>query len=227
MCNWNGGYHHAKKAKASGFCYINDIVLGILNLLRHYDRVLYIDIDIHHGDGVEEAFYNTNRVATLSLHQYDEELKFYPGTGNFDRNGEGEGKHFAINVPLKPGCTDDAFKYLFKEIFERVVQVFNPNVIFLQCGADSLIGDLIGRFRLSTIAHGFAVKTVLQSGIPTILSGGGGYTLQNVSRCWAYETSLACNVELPDKLPDSLYYYQYYRDEPYLHVVDTNLFNKY
>lgn len=68
VCNWNGGYHHAKKAKASGFCYVNDIVISILRLLKSYDRVLYIDIDIHHGDGVEEAFYHTNRVATLSIH---------------------------------------------------------------------------------------------------------------------------------------------------------------
>lgn len=68
VVNWNGGYHHAKKAKASGFCYVNDIVLGILRLLEVYNRVLYVDIDVHHGDGVEEAFYHTNRVATLSIH---------------------------------------------------------------------------------------------------------------------------------------------------------------
>lgn len=90
-----------------------------------------------------------------------------------------------------------------------------------------MIGDLIGRFRLSTLAHGYAVKTVLDSGIPCILSGGGGYTLQNVSRCWAYETSLACGIDLPDKLPDDLYFYKYYKDEPFLHVVDSSLFNQY
>lgn len=76
--NWAGGLHHAKKSEASGFCYVNDIVLGILELLRYYARVLYIDIDVHHGDGVEEAFYTTDRVMTVSFHKYGE---FFPGTG--------------------------------------------------------------------------------------------------------------------------------------------------
>ena len=221
-----GGYHHAKKSKASGFCYVNDIVLSILRLLQVYDRVLYIDIDVHHGDGVEEAFYNTNRVLSLSVHQYDEVMKFFPGTGQSDSVGTGNGKYYSVNVPLKPGCDDDTFKYVFQKTFEKTCQIFQPSVIFLQCGADSLIGDLIGRFRLSTKAHGYAVEVVKNSGIPLILSGGGGYTIQNVARCWAYETSIACNVELPDELPSNLYYYKYYKNEPYLHIFDASLNNK-
>lgn len=77
--NWAGGLHHAKKSEASGFCYINDIVLAILELLKYHARVLYIDIDIHHGDGVEEAFYTTDRVMTVSFHKYGE---YFPGTGD-------------------------------------------------------------------------------------------------------------------------------------------------
>lgn len=77
--NWAGGFHHAKKTEASGFCYVNDIVICILELLKFYPRVLYLDIDVHHGDGVEEAFYHTNRVMTVSFHQYEED--FFPGTG--------------------------------------------------------------------------------------------------------------------------------------------------
>ncbi len=114
-----GGYHHAKKDKASGFCYINDIVLSILKLLQNYDRVLYVDIDIHHGDGVEEAFEYTNRVMTLSLHQFDEMNKFFPGTGNFDSFGKNEGIYHSVNVPLNPGCRDETFKFLFNEIFDK------------------------------------------------------------------------------------------------------------
>ena len=76
--NWAGGLHHAKKCEASGFCYVNDIVLGILELLKHHQRVLYIDIDVHHGDGVEEAFYTTDRVMTVSFHKFGD---FFPGTG--------------------------------------------------------------------------------------------------------------------------------------------------
>lgn len=187
-----GGYHHAKKEKASGFCYVNDIVLTIQRLLENFDRILYVDIDVHHGDGVEEAFSETNRVVTLSLHQYDQQNNFFPGTGNFDEHGLNEGKYHSINVPLKPGLDDETFIFLFDQIFTKTLQTYRPNVIFLQCGADSLIGDSIGRFRLGTKAHGFAVEKAVQSGVPCILSGGGGYTIQNVARCWAYETSIAC-----------------------------------
>lgn len=161
VLNWMGGYHHAKREKASGFCYINDIVLTIQRLLECYDKVLYVDIDVHHGDGVEEAFYGTNRVVTLSIHQYDEENKFFPGTGNFDENGTDEGKFHSINVPLKPGLDDETFIFLFDQVFKKTLESYRPSVIYLQCGADSLIGDSIGRFRLGTKAHGFAVEKVI------------------------------------------------------------------
>ena len=105
--NWAGGLHHAKKREASGFCYVNDIVLCILELLLIYPRVIYLDIDVHHGDGVEEAFFTTNRVMTVSFHQYGEE--FFPGSGSIDSIGEASGRHYSINVPLKPGITDDQY----------------------------------------------------------------------------------------------------------------------
>ena len=111
--NWAGGLHHAKKREASGFCYINDIVLGILELLRSYPRVLYIDIDCHHGDGVEEAFYTTDRVMTCSFHKFGE---YFPGTGTQEDKGMGKGKHYTVNVPLKDGITDEAFKTVFEPV---------------------------------------------------------------------------------------------------------------
>ena len=89
--NWSGGLHHAKKTEASGFCYINDIVLAILELLKRHPRVLYIDIDIHHGDGVEEAFYTTDRVMTVSFHKYGD---FFPGTGDIKDVGAKRGKYY-------------------------------------------------------------------------------------------------------------------------------------
>jgi len=111
--NWAGGLHHAKKREASGFCYINDIVLGILELLRTFPRVLYIDIDCHHGDGVEEAFYTTDRVMTCSFHKFGE---YFPGTGTQDDKGRGSGKGYAINVPLKDGITDESFRSVFEPV---------------------------------------------------------------------------------------------------------------
>lgn len=84
--NWAGGFHHAKKGEASGFCYINDIVLSIIELLKYHERVVYVDIDVHHGDGVEEAFYTTNRVMTVSFHKFG---NFFPGTGDIKDCGVG------------------------------------------------------------------------------------------------------------------------------------------
>lgn len=102
--------HHAKKSEAKGFCYTNDIVLAILELLKYHQRVLYIDIDVHHGDGVEEAFYMTNRVMTVSFHRYGD---FFPGTGDLKDMGEGEGKGYAVNVPLLNGLDDDSFVNIY------------------------------------------------------------------------------------------------------------------
>jgi histone deacetylase 1/2 len=95
------------------FCYVNDIVLAILELLKYHQRVLYIDIDVHHGDGVEEAFYMTNRVMTVSFHRYGD---FFPGTGDVKDIGEGEGKGYAINVPLLDGLDDDNFIEIYKNV---------------------------------------------------------------------------------------------------------------
>jgi len=104
--NWAGGLHHAKKFEASGFCYVNDIVIGILELLKYHPRVLYIDIDIHHGDGVQEAFYLTDRVMTVSFHKYGN--YFFPGTGDMYEVGAESGRYYCLNVPLRDGIDDQS-----------------------------------------------------------------------------------------------------------------------
>lgn len=116
--NWGGGLHHAKKLEASGFCYVNDIVLGTLELLKFYNRALYIDIDVHHGDGVEEAFYLTNRVMTLSFHRFGD---FFPGTGSITDIGEAEGKNYSMNVPLKKGIDDESYLRVFKKVLKILI----------------------------------------------------------------------------------------------------------
>eukprot|EP00889_Picochlorum_renovo_P002036 jgi/Picre1/29066/NNA_004460.t1 len=186
--NWAGGLHHAKKSSASGFCYINDCVLGILELLKVHPRVLYIDIDIHHGDGVEEAFYCTDRVMTLSTHLYRPEW-FFPGTGALEEIGEGQGRGYSVNIPLVEGCTDDDFMFMFKPILERVIQVFNPGAIVLQCGADGLVGDRLGTFNMTVEGHASAVELVKSYNIPTLVLGGGGYIKTNVARAWTLGTA--------------------------------------
>ena len=196
--NWSGGLHHAKKGEASGFCYINDIVLAILQLLLHHPRVLYIDIDVHHGDGVEQAFWSTDRVMTLSFHKYDKET-FFPGTGPLDSTGPPDpanpGAYHTLNVPLHDGIEDDQYVRLFQDVVGLAVASYRPSAVVLQCGADSLGGDRLGCFNLNIKAHGACVAYVKRFGLPLLLLGGGGYTPRNVARLWAYETSLAIGAE--------------------------------
>lgn len=125
--NWSGGLHHAKKHEASGFCYINDCVLGILELLKVYEWVLYVDIDIHHGDGVEEAFYTTNRVMTASFHKFGE---YFPGTGAMQDVGAEWGKNYSINFPLKEGMDDDTYMRFYKPIIDEIFVRFKPSAVF-------------------------------------------------------------------------------------------------
>ncbi|KAJ2849767.1 histone deacetylase [Coemansia brasiliensis] len=223
--NWSGGLHHAKKCEASGFCYINDIVLAILELLRHHQRVLYIDIDVHHGDGVEEAFYTTDRVMTCSFHKYGE---FFPGTGDLRDIGEAKGKHYAVNFPLRDGIDDISYQSVFKPVIEGIMEWYQPNAVVLQCGTDSLAGDKLGCFNLSMDGHAECVRFVKGFNLPTLVLGGGGYTIRNVSRVWAYETGILVGTEMDRKLPmnDYMDYYapEYTLDVPAYNVDNSNSF---
>uniref|UniRef100_A0A158Q894 Histone deacetylase n=1 Tax=Elaeophora elaphi TaxID=1147741 RepID=A0A158Q894_9BILA len=211
--NWSGGLHHAKKREASGFCYVNDIVIGILELLKYHPRVLYIDIDIHHGDGVQEAFYLTDRVMTVSFHKYGN--YFFPGTGDMYDVGQDSGRYYAVNVPMKEGMDDENYHSLFKPVVRAVIDCFSPSVIVLQCGADSLGCDRLGCFNLSFSGHGECVDFVRSLGIPMLAVGGGGYTLRNVARCWTYETAILVGKkdEIPDEIPNNTEYLQFFAPE--------------
>lgn len=223
--NWSGGLHHAKKAEPSGFCYVNDIVLSILNLLRVHPRVMYIDIDLHHGDGVQEAFYTSDRVMTVSFHKYNGE--FFPGTGSVDEIGVGSGKHYAVNVPLKDGIDDDLYVRLFKAITEPLIAKFQPTAIVQQCGADSLGFDRLGCFNLNIRAHGECVKFIKSFGLPMLVLGGGGYTPRNVSRLWCYETAVCNDIHLDDTIPNYLPTYDWFYPDYSLHPqLDGRIDNK-
>ncbi|VUZ55658.1 unnamed protein product [Hymenolepis diminuta] len=223
--NWAGGFHHAKKFEASGFCYVNDIVISILQLLKYHPRVLYVDIDVHHGDGVQEAFYLTDRVMTVSFHRFGN--YFFPGTGDMYEVGAESGKYYSVNVPLKEGIDDDMYFSIFKSVITEVVQFYRPTVIVLQCGADSLGCDRLGVFNLSIRGHGRCVRCVRSLGIPTLVLGGGGYTVRNVARCWAYETAVLLDREddISDELPYSEYI-EYFAPDYTLHPdLNTKLEN--
>ncbi|WOL10905.1 histone deacetylase 19 [Canna indica] len=220
--NWSGGLHHAKRSEASGFCYVNDIVLAILKLLEIHDRILYVDIDIHHGDGVEEAFYLTDRVMTVSFHKFGD---YFPGTGDIRDIGYDNGKHYSLNVPLDEGIDDESYHYLFKPIIAKVMEVFKPAAVVLQCGADSLSGDRLGCFNLSVKGHAECVKYMRSFNVPMLLLGGGGYTLRNVARCWCYETAVALGVEVEENMPDHEYI-GYFAPEFNVNAAPSNMENK-
>ncbi|KAI4260393.1 MAG: hypothetical protein L6R42_004072 [Xanthoria sp. 1 TBL-2021] len=219
--NWAGGLHHAKKSEASGFCYVNDIVLGILELLRYKQRVLYIDIDVHHGDGVEEAFYTTDRVMTVSFHKYGE---YFPGTGELRDVGVGPGKYYAVNFPLRDGIDDTSYKAIFEPIIKNVMEYYRPEAIVLQCGGDSLSGDRLGCFNLSMRGHANCVDFVKSFNLPVLVLGGGGYTMRNVARTWAYETGRLTGQPMKNELPFNDYY-EYYAPDYELDVKPSNMDN--
>ncbi|KAI5191716.1 histone deacetylase 1/2 [Nematocida sp. AWRm77] len=220
--NWAGGLHHAKRREASGFCYVNDIVLGILELLRQNERVMYIDIDVHHGDGVEEAFYCSDRVMTISFHMHGE---FFPGTGAVTDVGVENGRGYSINVPLNSGIDDTTYLSVFRPIVGSAVEKFAPNVIVLQCGADSLAGDRIGCFNLTHKGHSSCVEFVKSLNVPVLVLGGGGYTTSNVSRVWAYETAILADMTIPWELPYTEYF-DHYHPNYTLEVLPMNMDNQ-
>ncbi|XP_002742058.1 histone deacetylase 3-like [Saccoglossus kowalevskii] len=221
--NWAGGLHHAKKFEASGFCYVNDIVISILELLKYHPRVLYIDIDIHHGDGVQEAFYLTDRVMTVSFHKYGNH--FFPGTGDMYEVGSESGRYYSLNIPLKDGIDDHNYGLLFKPVIQMVVDYYQPTCIVLQCGADSLGCDRLGCFNLSIKGHGECVKFVKEFNIPLLVLGGGGYTVRNVARCWTFETGLLLDQRISNELPYNEYF-EYFSPDFTLHPdVSTRIEN--
>ena len=216
--NWSGGLHHAKKTEASGFCYINDIVIAILQLLLHHPRVLYIDIDVHHGDGVEQAFWSTDRVMTVSFHKYSPS-DFFPGTGALSdtgpENNSSPGAHHALNVPLNDGIDDVQYTQLFKDVIGPCCDIYRPTAIVIQCGADSLGGDRLGCFNLNVEAHGDCVEYVKSKRVPLLVLGGGGYTPRNVAKAWAYETAICIGADkgLHPNLPPHMPLIEHFKGE--------------
>uniref|UniRef100_A0A2S2PC45 Histone deacetylase n=1 Tax=Schizaphis graminum TaxID=13262 RepID=A0A2S2PC45_SCHGA len=207
--NWCGGWHHALRDSAQGFCYVNDIVLAIEMLRKTFGKVLYIDIDVHHGNGVEYAYMATDKVFTLSFHQY--EPGFYPTSGSLDDIGIDKGKYYTVNVPFKEGINDDKYITMFQKISNMVNSSYNPKCIVVQCGADSLVGDPIGGFNLTPKALAECVKNVMKWEKPTLFLGGGGYNEANVARCWTYLTAIITGQDdsLSNDIPDNEYFSAY------------------
>jgi acetoin utilization protein AcuC len=197
--NIAGGLHHAQSSRASGFCYLNDPAIGIAKMIQDGLRVIYLDIDVHHGDGVEEAFYNTDRVLTISLHQHGHTL--FPGTGFPDDMGQGPGRGYAVNVPLAPGTDDDLYIRVFMELVPPLVYAYDPDILVTQLGVDTLLTDPLAALNLTTNGFSRIVREIKSWGLKWVALGGGGYNVMNVARAWTKAWAIIKGVEVPDTLP--------------------------
>ncbi len=200
--NAAGGLHHAAPDRASGFCIYNDpaIVCGLL--ADRGMRVAYVDIDAHHGDGVQAAFYDTDRVLTISLHESGRTL--FPGTGYASERGEGAGAGYSINVAL-PAYTDDAaYVRAFDAVVPELLARYRPDVLVTQQGIDSHFDDPLTHLLLSTRARAHVVGWFTSASLgPWIVMGGGGYSLDAVRRTWAMEYLIMLGAPVPPELHDA------------------------
>ncbi len=204
--NVGGGFHHAMPARASGFCIFNDVAIGIRRILgAGVKRVLYVDIDGHHGDGVQAAFYRDPRVLTISLHEDGRYL--FPGTGFVDEMGEGDGKGFSVNVPCPPHTRDEGWTAAFDEVVLPLAEAFRPEVLFTQTGADGHADDPLTHLDLTTEAfeHAGARFDELSRkycGGRWVAAGGGGYDLTAAPRAWALLYAAQLRRRPADALPE-------------------------
>jgi acetoin utilization protein AcuC len=177
-----GGFHHAYPDRASGFCYVNDIAIAIDELRAAGLRVAYVDIDAHHGDAVQSAYYGDPSVLTVSVHETGRTL--FPWGGSEREIGEGEGRGYNLNVPLEPGADDDVFLAVFEGIVMAALRLFRPDVVVGQFGTDTFATDPLTHLRLTNNGYIEAIE-ILHRSYPRILAlGGGGYNMGDVERGW-------------------------------------------
>jgi acetoin utilization protein AcuC len=194
-----GGLHHALYDRAAGFCLLNDPVVVIHRLLRDVERVVYLDVDAHHGDGVQAAFYRDPRVMTISVHETGETL--FPGGGFPEEIGEGPGRGTSVNLPLFPETDDTLYLWAFQQVVPPLVEAFRPDVLVAQLGCDTHFADPLTNLSLTTGGYRELVRIIDNLCDRWVALGGGGYNLQTVPRAWALAYAVAARIDLPDTIP--------------------------
>lgn len=194
-----GGWHHAHRAKASGFCYLNDAVIAINWLRERGRRVVYLDLDAHHGDGVQEGFYDDDRVLTISMHESG--VYFFPGTGFEHETGTDKGQGYTVNLPLLAHTDDPLYMRAFDEIVYPLLAAFNPDIIVAQIGADAFRTDPLTRLEITTHSYAYIMRKLQALKIPWVALGGGGYDLMNTARAWTIAWGAMNGLDLPSRLP--------------------------
>ena len=194
-----GGLHHALRSKAAGFCIFYDCAIACDILLEKYDRVAYVDIDVHHGDGVQWMYYDDPRVLTCSIHEDPRSL--WPGTGAVDESGA---DFTSLNVPILDRTTGDVWLETFRNTIIPALELFNPGAIVLQMGADSHYLDPLAHLRNDAANWLGAVESVRDLNIPIVALGGGGYDITTVPRMWAAACLALNRQEVPRYVPEPM-----------------------
>jgi len=189
-----GGTHHGRRDRASGFCYFNDPVFAIGRLLeRGLERVLYVDLDAHHGDGVQEAFLDESRVRVVSIHEQGR----WPHSGAAGDRGRG----YACNLPVPAGFNDSELEFLLDSVVSPLATAFAPQAVVVTCGTDALAGDPLSRMALSNVALWDAVERLVGDAGPAVVLGGGGYNPWTLARCWTGLWGRLSGRGIPGQLP--------------------------
>lgn len=194
-----GGLHHAQRSLASGFCIFDDPAIACHILREKFERVAYVDIDVHHGDGVQWIFYNDPSILTCSIHEEGRTL--YPGTGFVEEVGEANS---SLNVPLMARTTADVWIEAFERGILPGLEAFAPQAIVLQLGTDTHTEDPLGHIRSNAQSWLGAVKRIRELGLPIVAVGGGGYNLTTVPRMWTAACLTLGGVEYDDQIPKDL-----------------------
>jgi acetoin utilization protein AcuC len=204
--NIAGGLHHARPDRASGFCIFNDPAVSIAYLKKKYGtkKILYLDVDAHHGDGVMYGFYSDGALLDIDFHE--DGLHLFPGTGFPDEVGEGEGRGLKLNIPLPPFTDDDLYLPLFRQIVPRVVGKYKPEILLLQCGADSHANDLLAHLQITSKTYVEVARTIHDLAHEVadgrlVVFGGGGYNQANVARAWTQVAATLSHTNLPKLTP--------------------------
>jgi acetoin utilization protein AcuC len=198
-----GVNHHAMRARASGFGVFNDAAVAIAWLRAHGRRVMYLDLDVHHGDGVEAAFAGDDQVLTLSIHESTRYL--FPGPkGGFPNDvGSGRGEGYTVNLALEPYTDDDTWLWAFEQVVPPLYQAFAPDLLLVQLGADAYQADPLAHLLLTTRAYETAARRIVEmTGGRLAAVGGGGYDLEATPRIWALEFAVFCGFEPPAEWRD-------------------------
>lgn len=197
--NLSGGLHHARRSEASGFCIYNDPAIALHILLEKFAKVAYVDIDVHHGDGVQWLWFDDPRAMTCSIHQDGRTL--YPGTGAVEETGA---ERTSVNVPLPPGTTGDVWLWAFERVIIEALKRFRPEAIVLQMGTDAHFADPLARLRVTSQEWTEAVRLVRDLGVPIVAVGGGGYNPTTVPRMWVAACLTLAGREVPSAIPVEL-----------------------